>query len=155
MAVIFFWQNKFVNVNFFSLDFFWPKLNFWHNFFFHQNYFLDQFFGGQKILSGKHFSCLKAFCYLIFFGQKRLKAKICLAKNNVWSKICLLKMIFAGKKCWPKKIDIFWLTKIVCLVVRLVILAENGGKTGVETGPPLANYSTMHIRVICGGGGGI
>ena len=45
------------------------------------------------------------------------------------------------------------------LVVRQVILAENGGETssetgetgetGGETGPALANSPTMHSRVVC------
>ena len=33
-------------------------------------------------------------------------------------------------------------------MVRLVRLAETGGKTGGETGPPLANSPTMHSRVV-------
>ena len=32
--------------------------------------------------------------------------------------------------------------------MRLVRLAETGGMTGGETGPPLANSPTMHSRVV-------
>ena len=42
-----------------------------------------------------------------------------------------------------------WPRLVVRLVVRLVRLAKTGGKIGGETGPPHANSSTMHRRVVC------
>ena len=65
-------------------------------------------------------------------------------------------IFYNNKKCGEVALLIFfvrwwwwWWWDWRRLVVRLVRLAETGGKTGGETGPPLANSPTMHSRMIC------